>query len=168
MQRMSEHLVPTVITAILIALNGLFAAAEFAIAGAARARFAERASEGHRTARVIHGIPTDARNQDRRVGHVLEHEDVETVSGLVLALLDRPPVVGDVVEYRMVRFIVTEVEGHGVARCAIEEARRRPDQATGSATRRWSMASVSHSLVMRAAVSFEPRTIASKHPPSTP
>ncbi|MEZ5316791.1 MAG: hemolysin family protein [Vicinamibacterales bacterium] len=44
----------------------------------------------------------------------LSHEDVDSVSGLVLARLDRPPVVGDVVEYDRIRFEVTATHGHGV------------------------------------------------------
>ncbi|HMO95572.1 MAG TPA: transporter associated domain-containing protein, partial [Tepidiformaceae bacterium] len=44
----------------------------------------------------------------------LEHEDVETVSGLVLALLDRPAEVGDRVIYRGVAFEVEATSGHGV------------------------------------------------------
>ncbi|HUL74123.1 MAG TPA: hemolysin family protein [Vicinamibacterales bacterium] len=44
----------------------------------------------------------------------LEHEDVDSVSGLVLARLGRPPVVGDVVDYGRIRFEVTAVSGHGV------------------------------------------------------
>jgi CBS domain containing-hemolysin-like protein len=47
-------------------------------------------------------------------GVTLEHEDVDTVSGLVLALLDRPPVVGDEVACGVIRFTVTDVDGHGV------------------------------------------------------
>jgi CBS domain containing-hemolysin-like protein len=44
----------------------------------------------------------------------LEHPEVESVSGLVLALLDRPPVVGDVVEYGRIRLTVTATTGRGV------------------------------------------------------
>src|SRR5690606_12951621 len=51
------------------------------------------------------------------LGVVLEHEEVDTVSGLVLALLGRRPVVGDVVEYDGVRFEVQTLRGNGVGRC---------------------------------------------------
>ncbi len=48
------------------------------------------------------------------IGRPLEHEEVDTVSGLVLTLLGRPAIVGDVVQYAGLRFQVTDVEGRGV------------------------------------------------------
>lgn len=54
------------------------------------------------------------------LGIKLEHEEVDTVSGLVLDLLGRPPKVGDVGLYKGLRFIVTAVEGHGVKECIIK------------------------------------------------
>lgn len=44
----------------------------------------------------------------------LEHEEVDSVSGLVLAQLGRPPVVGDVVTYGRISFEVTAIQGRGV------------------------------------------------------
>jgi CBS domain containing-hemolysin-like protein len=44
----------------------------------------------------------------------LEHEDVESVSGLVLARLGRPPVVGDVVRYGRIELEVLATSGRGV------------------------------------------------------
>jgi CBS domain containing-hemolysin-like protein len=49
----------------------------------------------------------------------LEHEEVDSVSGLVLALLGRTPVVGDAVRYERLVFVVTAVKGHGVDECAV-------------------------------------------------
>jgi len=43
----------------------------------------------------------------------LQHDEVDSVSGLVMALLDRPPAVGDVVEYDRFEFTVLAVSGHG-------------------------------------------------------
>lgn len=49
----------------------------------------------------------------------LEHEDVDSVSGLVLTLLGRPPAVGDRVQYERLQLEVTAVKGHGVDECAV-------------------------------------------------
>jgi CBS domain containing-hemolysin-like protein len=54
------------------------------------------------------------------LGVTLEHDDVDTVSGLVLALLNRPPVAGDCVVFDGVRFCVTHVREHGVETCSVE------------------------------------------------
>ncbi len=52
----------------------------------------------------------------------LHHEEVDSVSGLVLMLLGRPPKVGDVVEYDGLRFEVTSVRGRGVGEAAVSIA----------------------------------------------
>ena len=44
---------------------------------------------------------------------------MDSVSGLVLAILGRPPGVGDTVEYERVRFVVTETSGRGVRRARV-------------------------------------------------
>ena len=49
----------------------------------------------------------------------LEHEDVDSVSGLVLALLGRTPAVGDSVRFGRLEFQVTKVKGHGVDEAAV-------------------------------------------------
>jgi CBS domain containing-hemolysin-like protein len=49
----------------------------------------------------------------------LAHDDVDSVSGLVLTLLGRTPVVGDAVRYDRLMFEVTAVQGLGVDECAV-------------------------------------------------
>jgi CBS domain containing-hemolysin-like protein len=49
----------------------------------------------------------------------LIHEDVDSVSGLILALLGRPPRVGDAVEYDRVRLEVTATSGRGVRQARV-------------------------------------------------
>lgn len=58
----------------------------------------------------------------------LKHDEVDTVSGLVLMLLERPPVIGDSLTYHDLRFTVTAVQGNGVGRCLVE----RTDPSAGS------------------------------------
>jgi CBS domain containing-hemolysin-like protein len=53
------------------------------------------------------------------LGIELEHPDVDSVSGLVLAVLGRLPTVGEAVEYDHVRFEVTRVERHGVGEALV-------------------------------------------------
>lgn len=53
------------------------------------------------------------------LGIVLEHEEVDTIGGLILYLLEREPEVGDTVAFESMRATVLAVEGHGVKECAI-------------------------------------------------
>ena len=49
------------------------------------------------------------------IGRSLEHPEVQTISGLVVALLGRPAAIADVVTWNGVRIEVTAVSGRGVA-----------------------------------------------------
>jgi len=49
----------------------------------------------------------------------IEHEEVDSVSGLVLTRLGRTPRVGDTVRYERLAFEVIAVKGHGVDECAV-------------------------------------------------
>ncbi len=49
----------------------------------------------------------------------LAHDDVDSVSGLILTLLGRPPKPGDTVTYGRLRLDVTAVKGHGVEEAAV-------------------------------------------------
>jgi len=60
----------------------------------------------------------------------LEHEEVTTVSGLVLDRLNRPPRVGDQIEYESVSISVVRIQGRGVHTCIVK---RRNKLKNGSA-----------------------------------
>jgi CBS domain containing-hemolysin-like protein len=49
----------------------------------------------------------------------LAHDDVDSVSGVILTLLGRPPKVGDTVRYDRLELAVTAVKGHGVEEAAV-------------------------------------------------
>ncbi len=58
-----------------------------------------------------------------RLTVTLQHDDVDTVSGLVLTRLGRPPRIGDTVHYAGLLFEVTAVQGFGVGECAVSTKR---------------------------------------------
>ncbi len=64
------------------------------------------------------------------LGMVLEHEEVYTVSGLVLMLLNRQPRLGNVVTFGRLQFEVTSVRGHGVAECIVSVLGEEDESAT--------------------------------------
>jgi CBS domain containing-hemolysin-like protein len=68
--------------------------------------------EGDGTVRAAGTVRLDELGQHFNVD--LEHEDVDSVSGLVLARLGRPPVKGDRVDYGRLRLEVTATSGRGV------------------------------------------------------
>jgi len=71
----------------------------------------------------VHAAGTARRDEvGERFGLALDHPDVDTVSGLVLALLGRPPRPGDAVTYRGLRFEVSGLAGRGVKECVISGA----------------------------------------------
>ncbi|HUO83532.1 MAG TPA: hemolysin family protein, partial [Thermoanaerobaculia bacterium] len=70
---------------------------------------------------IIHAAGT-ARLEElgEEIDRDLEHEEIDTISGLVLALLGRPPETGDEVVWNGMVFRVTRVEGRGVGECVVE------------------------------------------------
>jgi CBS domain containing-hemolysin-like protein len=49
----------------------------------------------------------------------LSHEEVDSVSGVILTVLGRPPKVGDTIRYDRLQLDVTKVAGHGVEEAAV-------------------------------------------------
>lgn len=69
--------------------------------------------------RLIVKGPVRLKDAGDALGVGLEHPDVLSVSGLVLTLLGRPPVVGDVVTWNQARVEVTAITGRGVSEAVL-------------------------------------------------
>lgn len=69
------------------------------------------------------------RDAGEALGYPIEHGRVTTISGLVLTLLERPAVVGDVVTVGPVHIEVSAVSGRGVAEAVIRLTSNRPGAA---------------------------------------
>lgn len=61
-----------------------------------------------------------------RFGLPLEHQEVESVGGLVLSILGRPPQIGDVVTDSGIRIEVTAIEGRSVKTCLVTREVEHP------------------------------------------
>lgn len=64
---MTTVVTPIIVIAVLIALNGLFVAAEFAIIAARRPRLEQLVKEGYRSAQTVQNVVTSAVKQDRYI-----------------------------------------------------------------------------------------------------
>jgi CBS domain containing-hemolysin-like protein len=58
----------------------------------------------------------------------ISHEEVDTLGGLVLHLLDHEPTIGDIVTYGGIHIKVAALEGHGVQWCVLTpESEKKPE-----------------------------------------
>jgi CBS domain containing-hemolysin-like protein len=103
-------------TAGIITLQDLFEEVVGPVDAREQGAAASTAEEGDRVQ-----VPGTARLDEvgERFSVPLRHPEVDSVSGLVLARLGRPPRVGDVVRFGGLRFEVTKVLGFGVGECAV-------------------------------------------------
>jgi CBS domain containing-hemolysin-like protein len=76
--------------------------------------------------RVIVQGTVRLKDASEALGRDLEHPEVQSVSGLVLALLGRPPVLGDVVVWNDVRIEVLGIAGRGVREAALTSQSHPP------------------------------------------
>ena len=116
MQRSQAHMAVIIDehggTAGIVGLEDLFEEVVGEIDEGAPSRPQQLVPEADGSVRAAGTVRLDELGQHFNVD--LEHEDVDSVSGLVLARLGRPPVKGDRVDYGRLRLEVTATSGRGV------------------------------------------------------
>ncbi len=68
------------------------------------------------------------------LGIAVEHDEVNSISGLVLDRLNRPPRIGDLVEYSRISIEVVRVKGRGVHTCLVRRLADPEDQVEAEAS----------------------------------
>ncbi|MEN8098126.1 MAG: CNNM domain-containing protein, partial [Chloroflexota bacterium] len=105
-------LIPILVSIVLIAINGLYVAAEFAIIGVRKTRISKLAKEGNKAAAVIYGVLDDPIKQDQ---YISTAQLGITLASLGLGMYAEEAIAGWLIGPAEHIFHLTESAAHGVA-----------------------------------------------------